>query len=87
MRGLHVVHGLAHHSRVFTSHIAHAVTRRDWPYVTVIRTCRHVLAVRGSARECPEAPVALVYLRLGLRETAYSELGMQRQRRLIDVGF
>jgi len=48
-----------------------------------------VLAVRGSAKECPEAPAALVYLRLVLRETAYPELGMQRQRqqRLIDVGF
>ena len=64
MRGLHVLHGLAHHS-VYLSHSP--VSRRDWPYARQDVTDHvHVVAragcateyqgVPGSARECQGMP-------------------------------
>ena len=40
------------HTIVFTSHIAHAVTRRDWPYARQdVTDHMHVPARAGRARE------------------------------------
>ena len=62
MRGLRVLHGLAHHS-VYLTHSP--VTRRDWPYARQdVTDHMHVPARAGRARECRVAPAALAYLRV-----------------------